>query len=110
MENKFQDVLNSISAKTGRSRLEPYGELVDELRRQGLTCRDIAAVLSQTCQFQTLKSAGNNFVRARARKRRNTSRQISAARGCRLRLLPNLRLCIPGTERVTKKSGRESPR
>jgi hypothetical protein len=77
MEDKFLDVLNSVSAKQGRSRLEPYGELVDELRCQGLTCRDIAAVLAQKCQFQTSKSAVNNFVRARARRRRNASRRIS---------------------------------
>ncbi len=81
MEDKFQDVLNSVNAKAGRSRLEAYGELVDELRRQGLTCRDIAAVLAQKCQFQTPKSAVNNFVRARARRRRNASRRISRSVG-----------------------------
>ena len=77
MEDQFQAVLNSVNAKPGRSRLEPYGELVDELRCQGLTCRDIAALLEQKCQLQTSKSAVNNFMRARARKRRNAARQIS---------------------------------
>jgi hypothetical protein len=81
MEDKFLDVLNTVSAKPGRSRLEPYGELVDELRHKGLTCRDIAAVLAQKCQFQTSKSAVNNFVRARARKRRNATRRISRSVG-----------------------------
>jgi len=47
MENKFHDVLSSVDAKQGRSSLEPYGELVDTLREQGLTCRDIAAPLPQ---------------------------------------------------------------
>jgi hypothetical protein len=74
MEDKFHDVLNSINAKPGRSRLERYGELVDELRRQGFTCRDIAALLSEKFQFQTSKSAVNNFVRVRARRRRNARR------------------------------------
>jgi hypothetical protein len=77
MEDKFQDVLNGVSAKPGRSRLEPYAELVDELQREGFTCRNIAALLSEKFQFQTSKSAVNNFVRARARKRRNAARQIS---------------------------------
>jgi hypothetical protein len=81
MEDKFQNVLNSVSAKSGRSRLEPYGELVDELRHKGLTCRDIAAVLAQKCQLQTSKSAVNNFVRAQARRRRNASRQVSRLAG-----------------------------
>ena len=81
MEDNFQDILNGTKAKLGRSRLEPYGELVDELRCQGLTCRDIAAVLTQKCQFQTSKSAVSNFVRARARRRRNASRRISRSVG-----------------------------
>ena len=77
MEDNFQNLLNGLSAKPGRSRLEPYGELVDELQRRGFTCRDIAALLSEKFQFQISKSAVNNFVRARARKRRNAARQIS---------------------------------
>jgi hypothetical protein len=89
MGSKFQDVLNSISPKTGRSRLEPYGDLVDELRRQGLTCRDIAAVLAQKCQFQTSKSAVNNFVRARARRCRNAARRFSRSVAMPPPVVPN---------------------
>jgi hypothetical protein len=77
MEGRFGDILSSVTAKPGRSRLEPYGELVDELRCRGLTCRDIATVLAQKCQFQTSKSAVNNFLRSRARRRRNAARRIS---------------------------------
>jgi hypothetical protein len=77
MEDQFQDVLNSIDAKRGRSRLEPYGEFVDELRRQGFTCREIAALLLEKFQFQTSKSAVNNFVRARTGRKRNAAPQIS---------------------------------
>ena len=60
MEDRFQDVLSRVGAKRGRSRLEPYGEFVDELRRQGFTCRDITALLAEKCQFKTRKvlSAG----------------------------------------------------
>jgi hypothetical protein len=57
------------------------GELVDELRHKGLTCHDTAAAAAQMCQFQTSKSAVNNFVRARARRRRNASRRISRLAG-----------------------------
>jgi hypothetical protein len=77
MEDKFHDVLSSVDAKQGRSRLEPYGEFVDELRRQGFTCRDITALLAEKCQFKTSKSAVSRLVRARARKRRKAARQIS---------------------------------
>jgi hypothetical protein len=77
MKQKFHDVLNSVDAKQGRSPLEPYGELVDTLRDQGLTCRDIAALLAEKCQFVTSKSAVSRFLRARARKRRSTARKLS---------------------------------
>jgi hypothetical protein len=46
MEDRLHDVLSGLDAKQGRSRLEPYGEFVDELRCQGFTCGDIAAVLA----------------------------------------------------------------
>ncbi|HEV8043139.1 MAG TPA: hypothetical protein VGP62_29940, partial [Bryobacteraceae bacterium] len=77
MEEKFQDVLNGIGAKQGRSRLEPYGELVDELLCKGFTCREIGALLLEKFQFQTSKSAVNTFVRVRTRRQRNVARQIS---------------------------------
>jgi hypothetical protein len=37
VESKLQDILNSVTAKPGRARLEPYGELIDDLHRRGLT-------------------------------------------------------------------------
>jgi hypothetical protein len=77
MEGKFQDVLNSVTAKPGRSRLEPYAGLVDELRSQGFTCRDIVAVLADKCHFQTSKTAVNNFMRAQKRKQRNAVRKFA---------------------------------
>ena len=77
MEQKFHDVLSSVDAKQGRSPLEPYGELVDTLRDQGLTCRDVAALLAEKCQFVTSKSAVSRFLLARARKRRNAARKLS---------------------------------
>jgi len=78
MEGKFQDILSSVTVKPGRSRLEPYAELVDELHRRKLTCRDIAAVLAEKCQFQVSKSAVNNFVRALGRRKRSSARRIAA--------------------------------
>jgi hypothetical protein len=77
MERRFEDIMSSVSAKLGRSRLEPYGDLVNELRSQGFTCRDIATLLAEKCQFRTSKTAVNNFVRAQRRKRRNAARTVS---------------------------------
>ena len=77
MEHKFHDVLSSVDAKQGRSPLEPYGELVDTLRDQGFTCRYIAALLAEKCQFVTSKSAVSRLLLARARRRRNAARKLS---------------------------------
>ena len=77
MEDRFQDVLSSVDARQGRSRLEPFADFVDELRRKGFTCRDITALLAEKCQFKTSKSAVSRLVRARARRRRSAARQIS---------------------------------
>ena len=77
MEHKFHDVLSTVDAKQGRSPLEPCGELVETLRDQGLTCRDIAALLAEKCQFVTSKSAVSRFLLARATKRRKAARKLS---------------------------------
>ncbi len=77
MQGRFEDILSSMSAKPGRSRLEPYADLVDELQDQGFRCRDIATLLAEKCQFQTSKTAVNNFIRTQARKRRNAVRKSS---------------------------------
>ncbi len=77
VEDKFQDILSKVTTKSGRSRLEPYGELIDELRERGLTYRDISDILTAELQFQVPKSTVNDFVRERSRRRRNAARRIS---------------------------------
>jgi predicted TIM-barrel fold metal-dependent hydrolase len=77
VEDKFQDILSKVTTKSGRSRLEPYGELIDELRERGLTYRDISDILTAELQSQVPKSTVNDFVRERSRRRRNAARRIS---------------------------------
>ena len=80
MDGRFMDIMNSVGPKPGRSRLEPYADLVEELQSQGFTYRDIATLLAEKFQFQTSKTAVNNFVRAQARKRKNAVRKLSRQR------------------------------
>jgi hypothetical protein len=77
VEDKFQGILSKVTEKSGRSRLEPYGELIDELRGRGLTYRDISDILADELQFHIPKSTVNDFVRERSRRRRNTARRVS---------------------------------
>jgi len=77
MDGRFQDILSKVTRKSGRSRLEPYGELIDELRSRGLTYRDISDILTDELQIHVPRSTVNDFVRERSRRRRNAARQIS---------------------------------
>ena len=65
MEDEFQDILNKVTKKPGRSRLEQYGELIDELRGRGLTYRDISDILTAELQFQVSEKHSQRF-RAKA--------------------------------------------
>lgn len=77
MDPKFQNILDCVPQKPGRSRLAPYGELIDALRQRGLTFREVAAVLIEKCHLQVSKSAINDFVRMRSRARIGTKLQPS---------------------------------
>jgi hypothetical protein len=74
MDDKFQDILDSLSEKPPRSRLQPYGELIDELRRRGRTYRDIAGILAEKCQLQVSVSTVHDFVRVRSRTTRKSAK------------------------------------
>ena len=69
MDEKFQIILSSLPQKAPRSRLEPYRELIDELRERGRTYQEIAQILTEKCQVATSRSAVNDFVRVRKRRK-----------------------------------------
>jgi IS30 family transposase len=70
MEN-FEEILNSLPEKPARSRLEPYGRLINELLRRSRTYREIARILAEKCQVQVSISTIHDFVRLRSRAKRN---------------------------------------
>jgi hypothetical protein len=55
MDAKFREILDALPNKPPRSRLEPYRELIEELRRRGRTYVDIAGILAEKCQVQPSK-------------------------------------------------------
>ena len=65
MDSKFQSILNALPASQPRSRLEPYYELILEMRKRGLTYREIAHVLKQSCDIRVGTSTINDFVLAK---------------------------------------------
>jgi hypothetical protein len=53
MDGQFKDILDSLPEKSPRSRLSPYRELIDELRRRDRTFREIAQILAEKCGVET---------------------------------------------------------
>ena len=66
MEDRFKQILESLPEKRQRSCLEPYTELIVELRRRGRTFREIAQILSEKCSLVVASSTVVRFVRVRS--------------------------------------------
>jgi hypothetical protein len=77
MNTKFKEILDGLPDKPPRSRLEPYRELIRELRRRGRTYRDIAHILADKCQIQVTASGVHNFVQARSPLKGKSAKRIA---------------------------------
>ncbi len=66
MDDRFRAILDHLAEVPARSSLEPYRELIDELRRRGRTFRDISHILAEKCGVRVSASTVFRFVRARS--------------------------------------------
>jgi hypothetical protein len=66
MDNEFKALLDSIPDKPPRSRLAPYFELIEELRRRGRTYRDIVAILADKCHVRVAHSTLHAYLKNRS--------------------------------------------
>lgn len=64
MDPRFKTILNNLPATPPRSRLEPYQELILEMRKRGRSYREITHVLKQSCGLTVGTSTVNDFVLA----------------------------------------------
>jgi hypothetical protein len=78
MDAKFREILDALPDKPPRSRLEPYREFIEELRRRGRTYVDIAGILAEKCQVQVTASGLHDFVRTRSRMKRRSTKQVAS--------------------------------
>lgn len=62
-EPQIQALLQDLPERAIRSGLEPYRELVLELRRRSFSYRQIAKLLADRCGFEISHSAIHDFVR-----------------------------------------------
>jgi hypothetical protein len=80
MDDKFKEILAGLPEKRQRSRLAPYGDFIDELRRRGLTYREIVQILAEKCQLNVASSTVIRFVHARSQANRKLPK-IRTAQG-----------------------------
>ena len=73
VDAKFEAILNSLPAKEPRSRLEPYSELITEMRKRGYSYREITQVLKKACGLRVGTSTVNDFVLAHSRSKAKRS-------------------------------------
>jgi hypothetical protein len=66
-EDYFKAIIGSLPDKKPRSRLEPYGNLIEQLRKLGWTYREIERILSEKCGIHAPRCTINDFVRRRRR-------------------------------------------
>jgi hypothetical protein len=62
MDPRFKTILDNLPARPPRSRLEPYHELILEMRKRGRSYREITHVLKQSCGLTVGTSTVNDFV------------------------------------------------
>lgn len=76
MKLEFDKILNNLPDKPPRSRLEPYRDLIEELRRRKRTFQEIAELLSVNCRVQVTGSGIHDFLRRRARPTKSKVAQL----------------------------------
>jgi len=80
MNDRFREILDSLPDAIPRSCLEPYKELIQELRRRKRPYREIAGVLARECGIRVSHSTLYEFVQRHLSK--NLSKNRTSAEDC----------------------------
>ena len=65
MSDLVRQILAELPNRAERSSLEPYQELIQEIRRRGYSYREISRLLEERCSVKISHAAIHNFVRRR---------------------------------------------
>jgi hypothetical protein len=74
MDDRLKAILESVPKKHPRSKLEPFTELIRQLRRRGHTYRGIARILTEKCDMVVASSTVVRFAATLARNKRKYSK------------------------------------
>ncbi len=79
MDEGLLRILDALPEKPPRSRLTPYAEFIEELRRRGRTYRDIALILAERFQIRVWASTVQRFIHVQtaAKRRRGKPRHVA---------------------------------
>jgi hypothetical protein len=80
MDDRIKVILESIPKKHQRSKLEPFTELIKQLRRRGQTYRAIAHILARKCDMVVASSTLVRFAATLAREKRKYSKHPNAGK------------------------------
>ena len=81
----FKEILDGLPERPPRSRLEPYRELILEMRRRGRPLREMAQVLGEKCGVMVVPSTIHDFVNAASmRERKSEPKPLGKARASKL--------------------------
>ena len=96
----FREILDNLPQKPPRSRLEPYRELILEMRRRGRPLREIAQVLGEKCGVRVAPSTIHDFVNvSSSRERKSEPKTLGRTRASKL-IPPGSRPRDPGPDEV----------
>lgn len=76
MEPALQTILETLSPKPPRSKLEPHREFIRELRRKGHTYREVARIFHERLGLYVAPSTLHSFVKVRARGRKQAQFEL----------------------------------
>ena len=75
MNDLIRQILETLPNRGGRSSLDPYCELILEMRRRGYSYRETARLLADRCGVKISHAAVHNFVTRHARTLASEPRQ-----------------------------------
>ena len=105
MTDLIRKILAELPDRGKRSSLDPYRDLVLEMRRRGYSYREMAQLLAERCELKISHAAIHNFVRRQAHGLAAEASQIqpgSAGRANEKYLLCGTRRCSRSNRRAQK--------
>ena len=73
--DRFEQIMRDLPQKPARSRLDPFGSMIEELLGSGWTYRAVARILAEKCSLHASISTIHHFMHRRAKAKRNASKR-----------------------------------